>query len=152
MQLGRRTRPVHEVPLSAESQRKRGKVARHSIHSNGAPEAVGPYSQGVWAGDLLYLSGQAPLDPATGKLVEGDVGLQARRVFDNLEAVLASAGLATHDVVKCNVYLTDMDDFAAMNEIYGQRFTPPFPARSTVAVAALPLGARVEIELIAKRP
>jgi 2-iminobutanoate/2-iminopropanoate deaminase len=127
-------------------------MTRHSIHSDGAPKAVGPYSQGVWAGDLLYLSGQAPLDPATGKLVEGDVGLQTRRVFDNLEAVLAGAGLTMHDVVKCNVYLTDMGDFTAMNEVYGQRFTPPFPARSTVAVAGLPLGARVEIELVARRP
>jgi len=135
-----------------DSRRKRGYVTRHPVHSDGAPKAVGPYSQGVWAGDLLYLSGQAPLDPATGKLVEGDVGLQTQRVFDNLEAVLVSADLTMHDVVKCNVYLTDMDDFAAMNEIYGQRFTPPFPARSTVAVAGLPLGARVEIELIAKRP
>lgn len=127
-------------------------MTRHSIHSDGAPEAVGPYSQGVWAGDLLYLSGQAPIDPVTGKLVEGDVGLQTQRVLDNLEAVLASAGLTMHDVVKCNVYLTAMDDFVAMNEVYGQRFTPPFPARSTVAVAGLPLGARVEIELISKRP
>jgi len=101
---------------------------------------------------LLYLSGQAPLDPATGKLVEGDVGLQTGRVFDNLEAVLAAAGLTMHDVVKCNVYLVDMGDFAAMNEVYARRFTPPFPARSTVAVAGLPVGAHVEIELIARRP
>jgi len=127
-------------------------VTRHSIHSDGAPEAAGPYSQGVWAGDLLYLSGQVPLDPATGKLVEGDVGLQTQRVFDNLEAVLASAGLTMQDVVKCNVFLIDMGDFSAMNEAYGERFMPPFPARSTIAVAGLPLGARVEIELIAKRP
>ncbi|HEY5540838.1 MAG TPA: RidA family protein [Coriobacteriia bacterium] len=127
-------------------------MTRHSIHSNAAPEAVGPYSQGAWAGELLYLSGQAPLDPASGKLVEGDVELQTQRVLDNLAAVLASAGLTMHDVAKCNVYLTAMDDFAAMNEVYGQRFTPPFPARSTIAVAGLPLGARVEIEMIAKRP
>jgi len=127
-------------------------VTRNSIHSDGAPEAAGPYSQGVWAGDLLYLSGQVSLDPATGKLVEGDVGLQTQRVFDNLEAVLASAGLTMQDVVKCNVFLIDMGDFSAMNEAYGERFMPPFPARSTIAVAGLPLGARVEIELIAKRP
>lgn len=127
-------------------------MIRHTIHSDGAPEAVGPYAQGVWAGELLYLSGQTPLDPATGKLVEGDVRLQTQRVFDNLEAVLAGAGLTMHDVVKCNVYLVDMGDFAAMNEIYAKRFAAPFPARSTVAVAGLPLGARVEIELIAKRP
>ena len=127
-------------------------MTRHSVYTDHAPEAVGPYSQGVWAGDVLFLSGQAPLDPATGKLVEGDVGTQTRRVFDNLEAVLTGAGLTMHDVVKCNVFLVDMSDFAAMNEIYGQRFVPPFPARSTVAVAGLPLGARVEIEMIAKRP
>lgn len=127
-------------------------MTRNSTHSDGAPEAAGPYSQGVWAGELLYLSGQVPLDPATGKLVEGDVGLQTQRVFDNLEAVLASAGLTMQDVVKCNVFLIDMGDFSAMNEAYGQRFMPPFPARSTIAVAGLPLGARVEIELIAKRP
>lgn len=126
-------------------------MTRGSIHSDGAPKAVGPYSQGVWAGDLLYLSGQVPLDPATGKLVEGDVGPQTERVFDNLEAVLAAAGLTMHDVVKCNVFLIDMGDFAAMNEVYGERFTSPFPARSTVAVAGLPLGARVEIELVARR-
>ncbi|TWT65947.1 Enamine/imine deaminase [Posidoniimonas polymericola] len=123
-----------------------------TVHSNEAPEAVGPYSQGVWAGEILYLSGQAPLDPATGKLIEGHVGEQAKRVFDNLEAVLTSAGLAMNHVVKCNVYLVSMDDFQAMNEVYAQRFTAPFPARSTVGVAELPLGARVEIEMIARRP
>jgi 2-iminobutanoate/2-iminopropanoate deaminase len=123
-----------------------------TVHSKEAPEAVGPYSQGVWAGDMLYLSGQAPLDPATGQLIEGDVGEQAKRVLDNLEAVLTSAGLGMNDVVKCNVYLVNMADFQAMNEVYAQRFTPPFPARSTVGVAELPLGARVEIEVIARRP
>jgi 2-iminobutanoate/2-iminopropanoate deaminase len=127
-------------------------MTRHSIHSNNAPEAVGPYSQGVWAGDLLFLSGQAPLDPATGRLVEGSLERQTQQVFDNLEAVLVGAGLTMHDVIKVNVYLISMADFAAMNEVYAQRFAPPFPARSTVAVAELPLGAHVEIELIAKRP
>jgi 2-iminobutanoate/2-iminopropanoate deaminase len=126
-------------------------MSRHSVHSNSAPEAVGPYSQAVWAGDLLYLSGQTPLDAATGRLVEGGVERQTRQVFDNLEAVLASAGLTMHDVIKCNVYLVRMADFAAMNEVYAERFTPPFPARTTVAVAELPLGAQVEIELVAKR-
>ena len=126
-------------------------MTRDHIHSERGPAAIGPYSQGVWAGELLFLSGQTPIDPATGKLVEGDVAAQTRRVFDNLEAVLGGAGLTMHDVVKCNVFLTTMDDFAAMNEVYGQRFEAPFPARSTVAVAGLPLGARVEIELVAKR-
>lgn len=127
-------------------------MTRQTVASDRAPAAIGPYAQAVWAGDLLYLSGQTPIDPATGKLITGDVQAQTRRVFDNLEAVLAQAGLAMDDVVKCLVFLTTMDDFAAMNEVYAQRFTAPFPARSTVAVAGLPLGARVEIELIARRP
>jgi 2-iminobutanoate/2-iminopropanoate deaminase len=126
-------------------------VTRDHIHSERGPAAIGPYSQGVWAGELLFLSGQTPIDPATGKLVEGDAATQTRRVFDNLEAVLEGAGLTMHDVVRCTVFLTTMEDFAAMNEVYGQRFEAPFPARTTVAVAALPLGARVEIELVAKR-
>lgn len=127
-------------------------MARKHVDTAQAPAAIGPYSQGVWAGDLLYLSGQTPIDPGTGRLVSDEVAEQTARVFDNLEAVLTAAGLTMEDVVKCNVFLTGMDDFAAMNEVYGQRFTSPFPARTTVAVAGLPLGARVEIELVAKRP
>lgn len=127
-------------------------MVRQRVDSEQAPAAIGPYSQGVWGGDLLYLSGQTPIDPGTGKLVDGDVADQAARVFDNLEAVLSAASLTMDDVIKCNVFLTTMDDFAAVNEVYGRRFAPPFPARSTVAVAGLPLGARVEIELVAKRP
>lgn len=127
-------------------------MSRKIVASDRAPAAIGPYAHAVWAGDLLYLSGQTPIDPATGELVVGDVGVQTRRVFANLEAVLAQAGLTLDDVVKCLVFLTTMDDFAAMNEVYAQRFAAPFPARSTVAVAGLPLGARVEIELIARRP
>jgi len=127
-------------------------MTRKHIQTDGGPAAIGPYSQGVWAGDLLYLSGQTPIDPATGTLVVGDVGAETEQVFDNLKAVLAGAGLGMEDVIKCNVFLTTMDDFAAMNEVYGRRFAAPFPARSTVAVAGLPLGARVEIELVALRP
>lgn len=115
------------------------------------PQAIGPYSHATWAGDLLYCSGQTPIDPATGKLIDGDVGAQTNRVFDNLQAVVEDAGLTMDDVVKCNVYLTDMANFAAMNAVYGTRFTAPFPSRTTVAVAGLPLGAAVEIELIAKK-
>lgn len=115
------------------------------------PQAIGPYSHATWAGDLLYCSGQTPIDPATGKLVDGDVAAQTNRVFDNLQAVVEDAGLTMDDVVKCNVYLTDMANFAAMNAVYGTRFTAPFPSRTTVAVAGLPLGAAVEIELIAKK-
>jgi 2-iminobutanoate/2-iminopropanoate deaminase len=105
----------------------------------------------VWAGDLLYLSGQTPIDPATGTLVDGGVTEQTTRVFDNLKAVLGDAGLSMDDVVKCNVFLVTMEDFPEMNAVYGGRFAEPYPARSTVAVAGLPLGARVEIELVARR-
>ncbi len=114
--------------------------------------AIGPYSHAVWAGDLLYLSGQTPLDPATGVLVEGDVAAQATQCFRNLFSVLATAGLTPADVVKVNVYLTDMADFAAMNTAYAAQFEPPYPARTTVAVAGLPRGAQIEIEMIARRP
>ena len=113
--------------------------------------AVGPYSHAVDAGELLYLSGQTPLDPATGALAEGGIGAQTSRCLSNLFAVLSSAGLGPERVVKCNVYLTDMADFPAMNEAYATAFDPPYPARTTIGVAALPLGARVEIELIARK-
>lgn len=123
---------------------------RHAVSSPTAPAAIGPYSQGVWCGVELFCSGQTPIDPATGKLIDGDVTAQTHRVFDNLAAVLAAAGLTLDDVIKCNVYLIDMKDFAAMNAAYSARFTAPFPARTTVAVAGLPLGARVEIECLAR--
>lgn len=127
-------------------------MARKHVESKRGPAALGPYSPGVWAGKLLYLSGQTPVDPATGKLIEGDVDAQTTRAFDNLELVLGDAGLTMDDVIKCNVYLTNMADFPAMNGAYGRRFSKPYPARTTVAVAGLPLGARVEIELVAKKP
>jgi 2-iminobutanoate/2-iminopropanoate deaminase len=101
---------------------------------------------------LLYCSGQTPIDPATTKLIDGDVTAQTHRVFDNLQAVVEDAGLTMDDVIKCNVYLTDMANFSAMNAAYTTRFSAPFPARTTVAVAGLPLNASVEIELVAKRP
>ncbi len=116
------------------------------------PAALGPYSHAIWAGDLLYCSGQTPIDPATNQLVAGDVEVQTHRVFDNLQAIVEDAGLSMDDVIKCNVYLTDMANFAAMNRAYQTRFAAPFPARTTVAVAGLPLNAAVEIELVAKRP
>ena len=125
-------------------------MSRHAIHALDAPAAVGPYAHAVRSGDLLYLSGQTPIDPASGNLDPGDVAAQTARVFDNLAAVLSAAGLKLDDVVKVNVYLTDMAHFAAMNTIYGQTFAEPYPARTTVAVAALPLGAQVEIEAIAE--
>ena len=126
-------------------------MARRAVESPRGPAALGPYSRAIWAGELLYLSGQTPVDPSTGRLIEGDAGAQTHRAFDNLELVLVDAGLTMGDVIKCNVYLTSMSDFAAMNAAYETRFSPPFPARTTVAVAALPLGASVEIELVARR-
>ncbi len=126
-------------------------MPRKSFTAAGAT-AVGPYSHAVDAGDLVYLSGQTPLDSATGKLAEGDIAAQTEQCFKNLFAVLAAAGLSEADVVKANVFLTDMGNFAAMNQVYATKFSAPYPARSTVAVAGLPLGAQVEIELIARRP
>ncbi|MCA9739047.1 MAG: Rid family detoxifying hydrolase [Gemmatimonadota bacterium] len=113
--------------------------------------AVGPYSHAIDTGDHVFCSGQTPIDPATGVLRAGSVGDQTDQCFDNLFAVLADGGLGPADVVKVNVYLTDMNDFAAMNEAYQRRFEAPYPARTTIGVAALPLGARVEIELVARR-
>ena len=127
-------------------------MPRNAAFSPRGPQAIGPYSHATWAGDLLYCSGQTPIDPATGQLIDGDVEAQTHRCFDNLQAVVEDAGLTMDDVIKCNVYLTDMADFQAMNRAYGTRFSSPYPARTTVAVAGLPLGARVEIELVAKRP
>lgn len=115
----------------------------------GAPKAIGPYAQAVKAGNLLYTAGQIPLDPATMKLVEGDISVQTARVFDNLEAILRGAGATLADVVKTTVFLADMRDFAAMNEVYAAHFGTHRPARSTVQVAALPAGARIEIEVVA---
>jgi 2-iminobutanoate/2-iminopropanoate deaminase len=114
-----------------------------------APRAIGPYSQAVRAGQLLFASGQIPTDPATGAIVEGDVAAQTRRVFDNLSAVLHAANLSFASVVRTTVFLADMNDFAAMNEVYGKYFSEPYPARATVQVARLPRDARVEIDLIA---
>jgi 2-iminobutanoate/2-iminopropanoate deaminase len=127
----------------------------NAIASPDAPRAIGPYSQAVLAegpaGRTLFCSGQIALDPATGELVAGDVAAQTERVMRNVEAVLASAGMGFGDVVKTTVFLTDLADFAAMNEVYGRRFSGTFPARSTVQVAALPRGAGVEVEVLALR-
>ena len=112
--------------------------------------AVGPYSHAVVAEPFLYLSGQTPIDPATGRLVDGPVEAQTRQCFANLGAVLGAAGLDFSDVIKCNVYLRDMADFAAMNSAYAEQFAEPYPARTTIAVAGLPLDASVEIEMVAR--
>jgi 2-iminobutanoate/2-iminopropanoate deaminase len=122
---------------------------KHAISSPGAPKAIGPYSQAVKAGQLLFLSGQVPLDPVTGQMIDGDITAQTRRVFENLGAVLDAGGRSFADVVRTTVFLADMGDFAAMNAVYGQYFKEPYPARATVQVARLPKDALVEIDLIA---
>ena len=122
-----------------------------SVSTEKAPKAIGPYSQAIAAGDLIFTAGQVALDPATGELVSGDIKLQTARVLDHLEAVLDAAGSGLDRVVKCTVFLADFAEFAAMNEVYGQRFGEHRPARSTVGTSALPRGARIEIECIAVR-
>ena len=114
-------------------------------------KVIGPYSMAIEAGDLVFVSGQIPLDAATGKLVEGDVSAQARQSLENLRAILEAAGLSFGHVVKTTIFLTSMADFAAVNEVYKTFVGEPYPARSTIAVAALPMGAKVEIEMVASR-
>jgi 2-iminobutanoate/2-iminopropanoate deaminase len=121
------------------------------VSTEKAPKAIGPYSQAVIAGDLIFTSGQIALDPATQQLVPGDIRAQTERVMENLAAVLEAAGAGFESVVKATIFVADLGDFATVNEIYGKRFPRSPPARSTVQVAALPKGARVEIELIARR-
>lgn len=122
---------------------------RQAVSTSSAPKAIGPYSQAIRAGSLLFVSGQVPIDPATGNLVEGDIAVQTRRVFDNIGAILEAAGASFDHVVRTTVYLADMNDFAAMNEVYGTYFSSPAPARATVQAARLPKDARVEIDVIA---
>ncbi len=124
---------------------------KRTVQSTQAPKAIGPYSQAIEArgARTLWLSGQIPLDPATGELVPGDVVAQAARVMENLRAVLAAAGAGFEHVVRCTIYLADLGDFAKVNEVYGRAFPGDPPARSTVQVAALPRGARVEIDAVA---
>src|SRR4051812_40630275 len=121
------------------------------ISTTDAPAAIGPYSQAIHAGDLVFLSGQVPIDPKTGELVGGDISAQTERVLDNLGAVLAAAGCGFGDVVKTTIYLVDLADFQAVNQTYAKRFTAAPPARATVQVSALPKGARVEIDAIARK-
>lgn len=120
------------------------------IHTDSAPAAIGPYSQAIQIGDLLFVSGQVPIDPSTGAVVEGDITAQARQSLNNLKAILNAAGTNMGAVVKTTVFLADMNDFAAMNEVYAQFFQEPFPARSAVQVGRLPKDAKVEIEAIAQ--
>lgn len=125
---------------------------KQTITSKGAPAAIGPYSHAVVSGNLLYTSGQIPLVPETGKLIEGGIEEQTRQVFKNLKAVLNSVELDFSDVIKTTVFLNDIADFLAVNIIYGEFFKENPPARSCVQVAALPSGAKIEIELIASKP
>ncbi len=122
-----------------------------AVATTDAPAAIGPYSQGVWGGEMFFSAGQIGLDPVTGEFVSGDVAGQTHRVFQNLQAVLEAAGLTTGDVVKTTVFLADMSEFGIVNEIYAEYFDAPYPARSTVEASRLPRDARVEIEVVARR-
>jgi 2-iminobutanoate/2-iminopropanoate deaminase len=123
---------------------------RHSVETDAAPKAIGPYSQAIRAGGFIFVSGQIPLDPVTGQLVEGGIQVQTRRVMDNLAAVLAAGEATLGDVVRTTIYLVDLADFTAVNEVYGSYFRAPAPARATVQVARLPRDARIEIDAIAQ--
>jgi len=123
-------------------------MSKQAIHTPAAPAAIGPYSQAIRAGNLVFLSGQIPLDPATGQLASGDIEAEARRVFENLKAVAQAAGGSLDHAVKVNVYLVDMAHFTSVNEVMAGYFTQPYPARAAVQVAALPRGARVEVECV----
>lgn len=122
---------------------------RQAVSTPAAPQAIGPYSQAIKAGSLLFVSGQIPIDPATGAMVDGDIAAQTHRVFQNIKAILEAAGASLDHVVRTTVYLADMGDFAAMNEVYGTYFSNPAPARATVQAARLPKDSRVEIDVIA---
>jgi 2-iminobutanoate/2-iminopropanoate deaminase len=135
--------------LFAETRERVGQTVRRIVSTDAAPQAIGPYSQAVGFGQFVFSSGQIPLDPRTGQFVEGGIGEQTEQVLKNLTEVLRAAGAGLSDVVKTTVYLADMDDFAAMNEVYGKYFPENPPARSTVQAARLPRDARVEIDVIA---
>jgi 2-iminobutanoate/2-iminopropanoate deaminase len=122
---------------------------RQAVSTPAAPKAIGPYSQAVRAGTLLFVSGQVPIDPATGALVEGDIAAQTHRVFKNIGEILAAAGASFDHVVRTTVFLADINDFAAMNDVYAGYFSTPAPARATVQVSRLPKDARIEIDVIA---
>ena len=123
-------------------------MPRTAIHSDQAPAAIGPYSQATRTGNLVYLSGQTPLDPATGNLVEGDIAVQARQAFDNIKAVVAAAGGTMDDIVRVGLYLTDLSQFGEVNAVMAEYFSQPYPARSTIEVSALPRGARFEVDAV----
>jgi endoribonuclease L-PSP, putative len=124
-------------------------MSKHSVYTSNAPAAIGPYSQAVRAGDTVYVSGQLPIDPATGAFAGDDIASQTRQSLENIRSILAAAGLTMNGVVKTTVFLKDMADFAAMNKVYAEYFTDECPARSAVQVVCLPKDARVEIEAVA---
>ena len=123
-------------------------MSRSIISTDQSPAAIGPYSQAVRAGDTVYFSGQIPLDPATGNLVKGDIGVQTRRVFDNLAAVAQAAGGSLAQIARVGIYVTDLAHFAAVNAVMEEYFQQPYPARSTIEVSALPKSAQVEIDAV----
>lgn len=123
-----------------------------SISTTEAPKAIGPYSQGIRAGQFLYVSGQLPIDPENGEMVDADIAERAERVFSNMSAIIKAAGGSIADTVKVTLFLTDMKDFQQVNEVYARHFHPPYPARSAIQVAALPLGANIEAEAIVYLP
>jgi len=126
-------------------------LMRKAVHTDKAPKPVGPYSQAIIEGDFIFVAGQGPINPGTGSLELGDARSETKRVFENIQAILVAAGSSLEQVVKCNVYLRDINDFAAMNEVYKTYFTPPFPARTTIQAGGLPGGIGVEIECIARK-
>jgi 2-iminobutanoate/2-iminopropanoate deaminase len=130
-------------------QGRQGRVTKSAVSAADAPKAIGPYSHAIRAGELLFVSGQVAIDPATGNLIDGDITAQTRRVMDNLAAVLKAGGLSLQHVVRTTIFLADMSDFAAVNTVYGSFFSEPYPARATVQVSRLPKDARVEIDAIA---
>jgi len=123
-------------------------MTRKIIHSDHAPKAIGPYSQAVRCGNTVYLSGQTPIDPATGKLVEGSIEVQTTRIFENLKAVVTAAGGSFEQIARVGIYLTNLANFAEVNKVMASYFSEPYPARSTIGVAQLPLGSQVEIDAI----
>jgi 2-iminobutanoate/2-iminopropanoate deaminase len=139
---------VHALPQVGQGGQG-GLIVRQAVSTSSAPEAIGPYSQAIRAGSLLFVSGQVPIDPATGQIIAGDIEAQTHRVFQNIRAILAAAGGSFDQVVRTTVFLADMNDFAAMNSVYGSYFASPAPARATVQVSRLPKDARVEIDVIA---
>ncbi len=135
--------------VSVRARSSRLPDVRQAVATPAAPAAIGPYSQAIRAGSLLFVSGQVPIDPATGQLVDGDIAVQTHRVFRNISEILKAGGGSLDQVVRTTVFLADMNDFAAMNEVYGGYFTAPAPARATVEVSRLPKDARIEIDVIA---